>query len=293
MEGRAQKLADLQRGIEVLKAKLEKREAEQASLAAGKGGTRPSQTSDAVRSVFHTTELLEAILDHTDLRDLFVLRGVSKAFNNTVAGSVILRRRMFLVPTTLPHLDLLPSFVLPGLLIILDRVDNNSWSKDLRVIIRYDARAQRVRLGPQVRSTQLSRHPIQWLRAYPCCCWKGQRNGEDVWAPKGITLGSLYDKALRIAEEHEACPNRFDELKAGLASDPHNARPLWAAEFTSEWHVLPETHPFRVKEITDQALAQPLRQRLVETSMPWLHMWELFRAAKLQGTLCSYIGNCE
>lgn len=277
-----QKRTDLGVRIKLLETELEQLKLQQASFTASICDTPTSHASDAVQGVFRTAELLEAILMHLDLRDLCMLRSISTTFNETISGSVQIRRQMFLEPARNPHLDLLPSFFTPGSCIKLERTNCDDWSRRVRIIILYDIRPPRCYLGSQVRSMQLSRGPVFWLRAYPRCC-QGEPYVEDMSSTDGITLGSIYDKALQIFKEHESCPNYFEDLKTSLSRDSSSERPIWVVEFVSEWDVLPESHPFRVKETLDRSKAQAQMQRLVKTSEAWLGLYLRFRSVELQG----------
>ena len=53
--------------------------------------------ASAASRVFGTTELLENILIHADIKDLFVMQGVNKTFSDLIATSTQLRRKMFLL----------------------------------------------------------------------------------------------------------------------------------------------------------------------------------------------------
>lgn len=54
----------------------------------------PTATHDALS----TTELLEQILSYLSVEDLILLRHVSRHWRDTMAGSLVLRRAMFLAP---------------------------------------------------------------------------------------------------------------------------------------------------------------------------------------------------
>lgn len=214
------------------------------------------QPSMAAEEVLRTTELLEAILTNVDIKDLFTVGAVNTAFNDTVAGSIKLKRKMFLKPAAKPHTELLPNFIIPGLSLKLDRIPSHGGKQLGRIIIQYDMRAPRVHLGPRVRSMQICQHPIKWLRAYPLCC-KGDWNGEDVVAHSaGISLGDIYDKALKLIAAHQACPNRIEEFKAAIRADPNGIRPLWAVMFTSQWFELLEGQSSKVQGESEKALAR-------------------------------------
>lgn len=55
-----------------------------------------TSTSSAADAVFSTTELLEQILSHFDIKDLVLLRQVSSHWRDVMAESLVLRRAMFL-----------------------------------------------------------------------------------------------------------------------------------------------------------------------------------------------------
>ena len=59
-------------------------------------------TTPAVGDVFSTTELLEQILSHFDIKDLLLLRQVSRHWRDVMAGSLVLQRAMFLAPEPAP-----------------------------------------------------------------------------------------------------------------------------------------------------------------------------------------------
>lgn len=52
--------------------------------------------SSAMTRVFHVPELLESILVHLSMKDLLLSQRTSRAFHDTIQGSVQLRRKLFL-----------------------------------------------------------------------------------------------------------------------------------------------------------------------------------------------------
>ncbi|OQO14381.1 hypothetical protein B0A48_01257 [Cryoendolithus antarcticus] len=71
-------------------------------IANAPGQSKPTHVVQrtAAKEVSATTELLEAILEceAVYMRQLFVLRRVSKQFAGTIAGSISLQKKMFLLP---------------------------------------------------------------------------------------------------------------------------------------------------------------------------------------------------
>lgn len=62
----------------------------------------PHQASSAVMQVLHTTELLEWILLYLPLADLLVAQRISSQCHNVIAGSLSIRRALFLEPLAKP-----------------------------------------------------------------------------------------------------------------------------------------------------------------------------------------------
>ena len=198
-----------------------------------------AEASLAIPRVLYTTELLEAVLVHVDLRDLFRICTVCKAFNDTIAGSLKLERKIFLKPITQPHIDLLPTSTIPGLKVYLERHHDHIWKWVSKFSVNYQPGA--TQFGSKARSMQLSRHPITELRAYPNFCnyCLVERHGRDFIRPNGITLGDICDVSEQILLDREACPKPFASCAKG---DDVRRR---VGHFQSQWFQLPDDHPLR------------------------------------------------
>lgn len=189
---------------------------------------RMPMTSEALKisasgdQVLNTVELLERILGNLDIPGLLVAYQVNKIFRKVIEGSVILQKRMHLIPDTKAQFQVVPSgfgtwfgsFTFdielrsiehdPWLNVYNDSVDSNAV---LRGTFHHHCASQNVPpvLGDKMRRAHITQPPATELEVEIVCCHKRNVKVYDISCQKGIRISWLVDMVAEMQTETERC----------------------------------------------------------------------------------------